>query len=172
MTALQEPMNLGDLLKYEESSLRYSREQITVAVGQNLELGAVVGRVSATGRIKRMDPLASDGSEHPAGVLLQPCDATLIERDDVCILARHGGGLRRERSLALFALLMALAMLPPMKLTNISPRMACASSCGLLTYSRSCSAASCSWPCPLGISCTPAATSPACRFIEVCRALE
>ncbi len=90
MTALHEPMNLGDLLKYEESSLRYSREQITVAVGQNLELGAVVGRVTATGRIKRFDPLATDGSEDPAGVLLQPCDATLIERDDVSILARHG----------------------------------------------------------------------------------
>ena len=90
MTTLHEPMNLGDLLKYEESSLRYSREQITVAVGQNLELGAVVGRVTATGRIKRFDPLATDGSEHPAGVLLQSCDATLIERDDVAILARHG----------------------------------------------------------------------------------
>ena len=59
-------------------------------VEQNLELGAIVGRITATGRIKRLDPLASDGSEVAAGVLLQSCDASLIERDDGLILARHG----------------------------------------------------------------------------------
>ena len=48
-TPLRAPDNLGDLLKYEEGRLNYSREQVTVASGRNLELGAVVGRVTATG---------------------------------------------------------------------------------------------------------------------------
>lgn len=89
MPALNEPLNLGDLLKYEEDSLNYSRDQVTVESGQNLELGAVVGRVTATGKVKRFDPNATDGAEHPAGILLGACNATLIERDDALLLARH-----------------------------------------------------------------------------------
>ena len=88
MNAIHEPLNLGDLLKYEEG-LHYSREQNTVAVGQNLELGAVVGRVTATGKLKRLDPAATDGTEDVAGILLGACDASLIERDDALLLARH-----------------------------------------------------------------------------------
>lgn len=90
MTALNEPPNLGDLLKYEEDRLGYSRDLVTVAVGQNLELGAVVGRVTATGKVKRLDPAAGDGTELAAGILLGAIDATLIERDDALLLARHG----------------------------------------------------------------------------------
>jgi hypothetical protein len=90
MAALKEPLNLGDLLKYEEDCLRYSRDQVTVAAGQNLELGSVVGRVTATTKIKRFDPTATDGTEHPLGILLEPVDATLIDRDDGIVLARHG----------------------------------------------------------------------------------
>jgi hypothetical protein len=89
MPALNEPRNLGDLLKYEEASLRYSREQVTVAAGQQLELGAVVARVSATAKVKRFDPDATDGTESPIGVLLGDCDASLIERDDVLLVTRH-----------------------------------------------------------------------------------
>lgn len=90
MTALNEPLNLGDLLKYEEDCLNFSRDQVTVAVGQTLELGAIVGRVTATGKVKRFDPAASDGTETPAGILLGAIDASLIERDDGLLLARHG----------------------------------------------------------------------------------
>lgn len=90
MTALDEPINLGDLLKYEEDCLNYSRDPVTVAVGQNLELGAVVGRVAATGKVKRLEPAATDGTETPAGILLGAVDASLIERDDGLLLARHG----------------------------------------------------------------------------------
>lgn len=90
MPALNEALNLGDLLKYEDDCLNYSREQVTIAAGQNLELGSVVGRVTATGKIERLDPAATDGTEIPAGILLGAIDATLIERDDGLLLARHG----------------------------------------------------------------------------------
>lgn len=90
MTALNEPLNLGDLLKYEEDCLNYSRDVVTVAAGQILELGAVVGRVTATGKVKRLDPAASDGSESAAGILLGAYDTSLADRDDGLLLARHG----------------------------------------------------------------------------------
>ncbi len=89
MTAITEGLNLGDLLKYEAPNL-YSREQVTIVAGQNLELGAVVGRITATAKFKVFDPAATDGSELPAGILLGACDATLIDRDDALLLARHG----------------------------------------------------------------------------------
>ncbi|CAJ0780968.1 hypothetical protein LMG18090_01259 [Ralstonia mannitolilytica] len=88
MPVLQEPLNLGDLLKYEAPNL-YSRERVTVAAGQSLPLGAVVGMVTATGKVKQIDPSATDGSQYAAGVLMQACDAHLADRDDGLMVARH-----------------------------------------------------------------------------------
>lgn len=88
MPNLQEPLNLGDLLKYEAPNL-YSRDRVTVAAGQTLVLGAVVGVITATGKVKALDPSASDGSQFAAGVLIQACDAALMERDDGLMVARH-----------------------------------------------------------------------------------
>ena len=89
MTVIHEPLNLGDLLKYEEDSLRYSREIATVAAGQKLALGTVVGRETVTAKLKQLDPLATDGSENPVGVLLVDVDATLIDVEGALLLNRH-----------------------------------------------------------------------------------
>ncbi len=75
-TVFTEAMNLGDLLKFEAPNL-YSRDRVTVAAGQNLPLGTVLGIVTASGKYKQIDPSAEDGSQVAAGVLLQNCDATL-----------------------------------------------------------------------------------------------
>ncbi|PIW39208.1 MAG: head decoration protein [Hydrogenophilales bacterium CG_4_8_14_3_um_filter_62_83] len=88
MSVLAEPLNLGDLLKYEAPNL-YSRDRVTVASGQNLPLGTVLGIVTASGKYKQIDPSAGDGTQVAAGVLLQACDATLIDRDDGLVVARH-----------------------------------------------------------------------------------
>ncbi len=88
MPAMTEGLNLGDLLKYEAPNL-YSRDQVTVGAGQSLLLGTVVGLVTATGKLKQIDPSATDGSQYAAGVLMQGVDATLIDRDDGLMLARH-----------------------------------------------------------------------------------
>ena len=88
MPTLAEPLNLGDLLKYEAPNL-YSRDRVTVASGQNLTLGTVVGIVTASGKFKQIDPSAEDGTQVAAGVLLQACDATLADRDDGLIVGRH-----------------------------------------------------------------------------------
>ena len=93
MPTLVEPMNLGDLLKYEAPNL-YSRDLGKVAAGQSLILGSVVGRETATNKLKALDPAATDGTELPAGVLIVDADATTADLDAVivalhAIVARH-----------------------------------------------------------------------------------
>ena len=87
-TVFTEAMNLGDLLKFEAPNL-YSRDRVTVASGQNLPLGTVLGIVTACGKYKQIDPSAEDGTQVAAGVLLQGCDATLADRDNGLVVARH-----------------------------------------------------------------------------------
>lgn len=96
MPVLHEPMHLSDLLKYEASNL-YSRDEVVVGAGQSLALGAVVGRVTATGEIVALDPAASDGRETVAGVLIEAVVTAVAERRRSVIVARHatlfGGAL-------------------------------------------------------------------------------
>mgnify|MGYP003389998730 FL=1 len=90
MNVINQAINLGDLIKYEEDCLNYSRDVVTVEAGQNLLLGCIVGRVTNTGKVKQLDPGAEDGSHLPVGILLDAVDASLIDREDALILARHG----------------------------------------------------------------------------------
>jgi len=80
-------MNLGDLLKYEAPNL-YSRDVATVAAGQNLTLGMVVAR-DATDKLVALDPTAVDSAAVAVGVLAFDIDATLIDRADAILIARH-----------------------------------------------------------------------------------
>ena len=88
MPVITEGKNPGDLLKYEAPNL-YSRDQVTVGAGQNLLLGTVVGLVTATAKLKQIDPSATDGSQYAAGVLMQDADAHLADRNDGLMVARH-----------------------------------------------------------------------------------
>lgn len=88
MPVLQEPKNLGDLLKYEAPNL-YSRDLATVAAGQQLSLGTVVGLESTTNKLHALDPTATDGTEVAIGVLARDVDATLIDVDDALLISRH-----------------------------------------------------------------------------------
>lgn len=88
MPVLLEPKNLGDLLKYEAPNL-YSRDLATVAAGQQLSLGTVVGLESTTNKLHALDPTATDGTEVAIGVLATDVDATLIDVDDALLIARH-----------------------------------------------------------------------------------
>src|SRR5579883_802557 len=78
---------LGDWLKYEEDNL-YSRDEVTVASGQSLATGTVIGVITASGKVTQLAPAASDGSETAAGVLLNPVDASAGDKPGV-IIARH-----------------------------------------------------------------------------------
>jgi len=80
--------NLADVLKYEAPNL-YSREPAVVAAGQNLAIGAVVGRMTTSGNLLAVNPAATDGTETAIGVLAFDTDATLIDREDAVLIARH-----------------------------------------------------------------------------------
>ncbi|MFT4327292.1 MAG: head decoration protein [Wolbachia pipientis] len=68
MSCITEQNNLGDLLKYEASSL-YSRDQITVAKGQNIKLGTVVAKKTDDGFIRVLNPTGTDGTQTAIGVI-------------------------------------------------------------------------------------------------------
>ena len=93
MTVAIEQNNLGDLLKFEAPNL-YSREEITVAQGQKLALGTIIGQDSETDLIKALNPAATDGTQNALGALIAEVDATsgntkavIVTRD--AILADH-----------------------------------------------------------------------------------
>ncbi|WP_341820702.1 head decoration protein [Wolbachia endosymbiont (group A) of Myopa testacea] len=88
MSTITEQNNLGDLLKYEASSL-YSRDSIAVAKGQNLKLGTVVGR-DKDNMIKVINPTATDDTQTAIGVITSDVNATkavIITR--IAVLADH-----------------------------------------------------------------------------------
>jgi hypothetical protein len=72
---ITEQNNLGDLLKFEGPNL-YSREEVTVASGQNLKLGTVIGVVTTSGLVKQLAPAAEDGTEVATGILIENVDAS------------------------------------------------------------------------------------------------
>lgn len=88
MPAIHESNNLGDLLKYEAPNL-YSRDQVTVAAGQQLPLGTVMGRDCTSQKLRALNPTAEDGCEHVVGVLATEVDATLADNEDALLIARH-----------------------------------------------------------------------------------
>ena len=67
MPELQEGRYAGEFI-VSEGNGSISRETITVLSGETLEPGAVLGKVTASGKYKALDPAAADGSE--AAVLL------------------------------------------------------------------------------------------------------
>jgi len=87
MPVQNESNYLGDWLKFEEDNL-YSRDEVTVASGQNLATGTVVGIITTSGKVTQLAPAANDGSENAAGVLLNAVDASAGDQPGV-IIARH-----------------------------------------------------------------------------------
>lgn len=87
---IEEKERMGALLKYELDK-NYSREVVTIAKGQNIKMGTILGRVTKdnTYKIVSIAEDESDGSNTAAGVLLADVDATEAEQKAV-ILARIG----------------------------------------------------------------------------------
>jgi len=77
----------GQFLKYEAPQ-GYSREDVTVASGQNLAAGQVVGRVTASGKIATFNAGAIDGTQNAVGVMLAAVNATSGDQPGVMV-ARH-----------------------------------------------------------------------------------
>lgn len=54
--------------------------KVTLLAGQNLARGAVLGKVTASGKYVLSASGASDGSQTPDLILAEPCDATAADK--------------------------------------------------------------------------------------------
>jgi UDP-N-acetylmuramyl tripeptide synthase len=73
MACITKQNNLGDLLKCEASNL-YSRDQVTVARGQNQKLGTVIA-CHKDNVIKIINPTATDGTQTAISVIASDVNA-------------------------------------------------------------------------------------------------
>jgi hypothetical protein len=85
MPELTEGRHAGEFL-VSEGNGRISREIITVLSGQTLQPGAVLGKVTASGKYKVLAPAADDGSEVAAGILYNAVDASGGDAEGVAIV--------------------------------------------------------------------------------------
>ena len=87
MPTLTMAPTLGDLLKYELNG-NYSRETVTLKVGTNYALGAVLGRITASGKY-RLSPAAQvvddEGAETAVAVLIEAVDATSADKPGLVV---------------------------------------------------------------------------------------
>lgn len=99
MPVLTQSPTLGDLLKYELSAA-YNRETVTLKAGASYPLGAVLGRITASGKY-RLSPAATvtgdEGAETGIAVLLQPVDATAA--DQTGLVAARGPAILSKAAL-------------------------------------------------------------------------
>lgn len=79
---------LSAFVKYEEAESGYSRKDVTIASGQNLAIGTVVGRITASGKVAAYDNDATDGTQTAVGVLIAAIDASAGDKPGT-IIARH-----------------------------------------------------------------------------------
>lgn len=97
------PTTLGDLVK-RESDPDYTRESVTLNAGTAYALGAVLGRITATG-VYALSPAASttglEGAEIACAVLMQSVDATVA--DTPALVLARGPVIVADRALVLDA---------------------------------------------------------------------
>jgi hypothetical protein len=87
MPTFTEANRHGDVVKREWEPL-YNRETVTVASGQNLAVGAVVGRITSGGKYQALALSGSTGAQNAAGVLVhRGVDASAADAPGV-VLAR------------------------------------------------------------------------------------
>jgi hypothetical protein len=85
MPVLTQPPNMGDVLKYELNP-NFTRETVTLLAGTNYRVGAVLGRITASGKLKLSTAAGTDGAQNAAGMLLDDVDATSADANAVVIL--------------------------------------------------------------------------------------
>ena len=85
MSVLTQPPTMGDVLKYELNP-NFTRETITLLAGTNYPVGAVLGRITASGKMKLSTATGTDGAQNAAAVLLYDVDATATDATGIVVL--------------------------------------------------------------------------------------
>ena len=97
MPVLTQPPSMGDVLKYEVNP-NYTRETRDPAAGMPYPVGAVLGKITASGKYKLATSGGTDGAQTATAVLLYPVDATLA--DAVGIVVARGPSIISRAALA------------------------------------------------------------------------
>ena len=69
------------------STKRTFTDTVTIANGQNLAAGAVLGKVTADGKFVASDSGAANGSQTPIAILAEACDASGGDKSAIIYLA-------------------------------------------------------------------------------------
>ena len=85
MSVLTQPPTMGDVLKYELNP-NLTRETVTLLAGTNYRVGAVLGRITASGKMKLSTATGTDGAQNAAAVLLYDVDATAADATGIVVL--------------------------------------------------------------------------------------
>jgi hypothetical protein len=85
MTVLTQPPSMGDVLKYELNP-NFTRETVTLLAGVAYPVGAVLGRITASGKYKLSTSGGSDGAQNAAAVVLYATDATAADQEAVVMV--------------------------------------------------------------------------------------
>ena len=78
MSVLTQPPTMGDVLKYELNP-NFTRETVTLLAGANYPVGAVLGRITASGKMKLSTATGTDGAQNASAVLLYATDASAAD---------------------------------------------------------------------------------------------
>ena len=84
MPVLTEPPSMGDVLKYEVNP-NYTREVVTLLAGTAYPVGAVLGRITASGKYKLATSGGTDGAQTATAVLIYAVDATLADATGIVV---------------------------------------------------------------------------------------
>lgn len=85
MPVLTQPPGMGDVLKYELNP-NFTRETITLLAGTAYPVGAVLGRITASGKYKLATSGGTDGAQTAAAVLLYAVDASAADATGLVVL--------------------------------------------------------------------------------------
>jgi hypothetical protein len=85
MSVLTQPPTMGDVLKYELNP-NFTRETVTLLAGTNYPVGAVLGRITASGKYKLATSGGTDGAQTAAAVLLYATDASAADQEAVVLV--------------------------------------------------------------------------------------
>jgi hypothetical protein len=100
MTVLRQPATMGDVLKYELNP-NLSRETVTLLAGAAYPVGAVLGRITASGKFKLATSGGTDGAQTAAAVLLYAVDASAT--DAIGVVVARGPAIVSKSALVLDA---------------------------------------------------------------------
>lgn len=85
MSVLTQPPTLGDVLKYEINP-NFTRETVTLLAGTNYPVGAVLGRITASGKLKLSTATGTDGAQNAAAILLYAIDAAAADATGIVVV--------------------------------------------------------------------------------------